>query len=300
MRRRGASRPSGLFALAVLAASMVSWVSGEDASYIKEIESWRSERETDLKADGSWLTVAGLFWLRDGESSVGADPTADFVLPEGSAPPLVGTFSHAGDKTTFRAADGVEVTKDGAPIRTSVLEPGEKNALAIKRLSMWLHLSGDRKAIRLRDLDSPIRKEFKGLSWFAVDPSYRVTARFEPYAELKEVEMLNILGDIERYKSPGMVEFELHGETIRMEPLETSQGLWLIFRDGTSGKETYPAARFLRTGPPENGRVVVDFNKAYNPPCVFNPFTTCPVPVQQNRLKTRVEAGEKDYHKIDS
>ncbi len=277
---------------------------GEDATYQKEIESWRLERETNLKKDGSWLTVAGLYWLREGESTVGADPENDFVLPEGTAPASVGTFTYGDGKVSFRASDGVTVVRKGEedqPVSTAALEPGEKNAIALGKLSMWVHASGPRLAIRLRDIDSPIRREFTGLSWFPLDPAYRVAAKFTPYPKPKDVEILNMLGDIEKYQSPGVVDFELQGQAIRMEPVwNTDRGLWFIFKDGTSGKETYPSARFLQAEAPKDGSVVVDFNKAYNPPCAFNPYTTCPMPPKENRLKIRIEAGEKNYAKKHS
>jgi uncharacterized protein (DUF1684 family) len=274
----------------------------EDSSYVREIESWRVEREANLKKDGSWLTVAGLYWLRPGENWVGGGLENDLVLPAGTAPEVVGVFALKGTRTEFRAEPGVAVTQQGKPVSVATFEgngeQGEKNAIAIGRLSMWVHNSGDRLAIRLRDLDSPIRKEFTTLDWFPVDPAYRVTAKFVPHPEPKPVEILNMLGDIERYKSPGYVDFTLQGQAIRMEPvLNTSGGIWLIFRDGTSGKETYPAARFLQAEAPKNGEVTIDFNKAYNPPCAFNPYTTCPMPAKENRLKIRVEAGEKNYKK---
>ncbi|HLE69230.1 MAG TPA: DUF1684 domain-containing protein [Vicinamibacteria bacterium] len=286
----------------VSASILLPWAGGgEDAAYLREIESWRAERETNLKKDGSWLTVAGLYWLREGENTVGADPENDFVLPEGTAPAFVGAFTFENGKVGFRAREGVTVTQkgeDAKPVATASLEPGEKNAIVLGNLSMWVHASGPRLAIRLRDLDSPIRKEFTGLQWFPVDPAYRVTAKFTPHPKPKDVEILNMLGDIERYQSPGVVDFELQGKAFHMEPVSDSDGgLWFIFKDQTSGKETYPSARFLRTDDPKDGSVVVDFNKAYNPPCAFNPYTTCPMPPKENRLKVRIEAGEKNYKK---
>jgi hypothetical protein len=276
--------------------SSLSWA--EDASYLKEIETWRLERQDSLQKDDSWLTVAGLYWLREGENSIGTGLENDFVLPEDSGPGHVGSFTLSGTDVRFQVADGVTATHKGERIQTARLEPGEKNAVAVGRLSMWVHLSGERRAIRLRDLESPIRKKFHGLEWFPVDPAYRITARFTPYPQPKAVEILNMLGDIEKYESPGDVTFVLQGQEIRMAPVSNSRGgLWLIFRDGTSGKETYPAARFLHAEPPSSGEVVLDFNKAYNPPCAFNPFTTCPMPAKENRLTLRVEAGEKDYKK---
>jgi uncharacterized protein (DUF1684 family) len=298
--RDSRARAAVLAALsAVMLASFPETGRTEDGSYAREIESWRREREANLKKDDGWLTVAGLYWLREGENWIGADNANDFVLPEGSAPPVVGVFDLHEGRTSFRAQPGVAVTQHGKPVETAALERGEKEAIGIGRLSMWVHGSGERLAIRLRDLDSEIRKEFTGLAWFPVDPAFRITARFSAYPKPREVEILNMLGDIERYQSPGTVELEVGGETVRMEPVIDSDdgSLWFIFRDGTSGKESYPAARFLHTDLPKAGQVVLDFNKAYNPPCAFNPHTTCPMPSKENRLRVPIRAGEMDYHK---
>ena len=160
---------------------------------------------------------------------------------------------------------------------------------------MFVHRSGERYAIRLRDQESRIRREFAGLRWFPVDEKYRVTAEFSPYAEPRHVLVPNILGDTETYTSPGSVVFTLDGQQFRMVPLWEGRELFFIFRDLTTGQETYPAARFLYAEAPADGKVVLDFNKAYNPPCAFNPYTTCPLPPPENRLRVRIEAGELDY-----
>jgi uncharacterized protein (DUF1684 family) len=284
-------------ALLLLSVALLGGAVAGDGDYAATLTDWQAKQESNLKRDSSWLTVAGLYWLREGENTVGADASNDFVLPEGSAPDVVGVFDFEDRKATFRAADGVNVTQNGAPVKTVELEMGEKHAVAINDLKMWLHYSGPRLAIRLRDLNSSLRKEFTGLKWFAVDPRYKVVAKFTPYAEPKKVDLLNVLGDIESFESPGYVDFELMGTLVRMEPMSTrGGGFWFVFRDGTSGKGSYPAARFLRSEKPDNGEVVIDFNRAYNPPCAYNPHTTCPVPTKQNRLKVRVEAGEKSYH----
>ncbi len=288
-------------AFLLLTLALLGAAAAEDPDYVTSLKNWQAENEANLKKDSGWLTVAGLYWLREGENTVGADASNDFVLPEGSAPGDVGVFDFEDRKATFRAADGVTVTQNGEPATRVELEMGEKHAVAIGELKMWLHYSGPRLAIRLRDLNSSLRKEFTGLKWFAVDPRYKVVAKFTPYAEPKKVDLLNVLGDIESFESPGYVDFELMGTSVRMEPLSTrGGGLWFVFRDGTSGKGSYPAARFLRTEKPENGEVVIDFNRSYNPPCAYNPHTTCPVPTKQNRLKVPVEAGEKNYHENHS
>lgn len=277
---------------------IVSVSSGEDPGYVDSVKSWQAEREENLQKDKSWLTVAGLYWLREGENWVGTATSNDFVLPEGSAPATVGVFKFHDRKATFQAENGVTITRDGKPIHKVELEMGEKHAIEINDLKMWLHYSGERLAIRLRDLNASYRKEFAGLDWFPVDPKFRVEATFTPHTEEKKVEMLNILGDIEVFEAAGYVDFELQGQKVRMEPMKAREGaLWLIFRDGTSGKGSYQAARFLRTEPPNNGKVVIDFNRAYNPPCAYNPHTTCPMPTKENRLEIRIEAGEKNYKK---
>ena len=291
----GAALALATFMLVILS---VSASSVEDPGYVDKVKSWQAEREANLQKDTSWLTVAGLYWLREGENWVGTATRNDFVLPEASAPAVVGVFEFHDRKATFHAEDGVTITQDGKPIQNVELEMGEKHAIAINDLKMWLHYSGERLAIRLRDLNASYRKEFAGLDWYPVDPSFRVQAKFTPHAEEKKVEMLNILGDIEVFEAAGYVDFELRGQKVRLEPMKAREGvLWLIFRDGTSGKGSYQAARFLRTEPPENGKVVIDFNQAYNPPCAYNPHTTCPMPTKENRLEIRIEAGEKNYKK---
>lgn len=270
--------------------------------YMQSIHTWRQERTERLVSDTGWLTIAGLHWLSPGQNSVGTDPRNDIVLSADSAPAHIGVFTIDQKTATFRAEPGVEIFQKGKKVQTVRLEAGTpSDALVVGRLRLWLHTSGERFAIRLRDPGHPLRKTFSGLGWFPVDAAYRVHARFEPYASPKSVTMLNVLGDLEQFTSPGCVVFELQGKTIRLEPVVSEEDdLFFVFRDATSGKETYEAARFLRAAMPPNelaGQIVLDFNKAYNPPCVFNPFTTCPLPPRQNRLALPIEAGELMYHK---
>ena len=276
----------------------------EERMYHKEIETWRQEREARLRDEEGWLTITGLYWLNEGDNSVGTGSTNDLILPPDSAPAHVGVFTVQQGKLTFAAAAEAAVTQRGKSIRTATLEPGPgtgaspDDALMVGRLTLWLHKSGERLAIRLRDKTSQLRKDFTGCRWFPIDPTYRVIARFVPHAEPKLVIMGNVLGDREQYTSPGIVEFTLHGHDLRLEPVSAgSDRLFFVFRDGTSGKETYGAARFLTSDGPQNGQVLLDFNKAVNPPCAYNPFTTCPLPSKENRLTVRIVAGELDYHK---
>lgn len=272
----------------------------EDAGYRAEVERWRTQREERLKADGGWLTVTGLFWLKDGVNSFGTAPANDIVLPPG-APARAGVFELRQGRVTVRLQPSVTAAVGGEPFVSRDLKTdrdGTPDVLTIGRLTMHVIQRGQRFGIRLKDLDSAARRGFSGLTWFPVDESYRVNARFVPYAPPRPLSVPNILGEIEEMRSPGYAVFTIEGKEVRLEPvLETAgaQELFFIFRDLTSGKETYPAGRFLYSSLPRDGMVVLDFNKAYNPPCAFTRFATCPLPPKGNRLEVRVGAGEKDY-----
>ena len=263
--------------------------------YAASIETWRAEREARLTADDGWLTVAGLFFLREGENGFGSDPLQDIVLPSG--PPHAGAFVLRDGRVALRAAAGATISVDGRDVTAAELWPyeNERPELSIGPLTLFAHNSGPRLAIRMLDSNSAILREFAGLDWYPVDAGYRVRGRFVPHAEPQEVRIQNILGDVETLTSSGTVRLSIRGAEVEMLPVDAGDQLWFIFRDLTSEDETYPAARFLYADAPEDGWTVVDFNKAYNPPCAFNPHTTCPLPPRANRLPVRVEAGERDY-----
>jgi uncharacterized protein (DUF1684 family) len=277
-----------------------------DPGYAASIEKWRQEREAALKTDDGYLTVAGLFFLQEGVNRFGSDSKNDIVLPSG--PAEAGTFEHRAGVTTVTLSEGSTATivrgtgsNNNKPIRHLTLKPdsaeGGPDRIVMGDLTLVVHASGRRQAIRVRDRNSRIRREFKGCRWFPIDPSYRVEARLTPHATPQRVTLPNILGDIKEFKSPGIVTFTLHGQEIWMEPVLSSRGrYWFIFRDRTSGTETYGAARFVyadAAGP--DGKTIIDFNRAYNPPCAFNPYTTCPLPSPQNRLTVPIKAGEMAY-----
>jgi len=292
-------KPNLYLMLAVLALGFgcLAVAGAAEKPYKTEVEEWRIQREDRLKSDEGWLTVAGLYWLNEGENRFGADPLNDFVLPEGSAPANVGIFDFLKGEVSVRIEPGVDVTQHGKPIEKATMKMGSEDAISIGDLKLWVHYSGERLAIRLRDLNSSLRKDFTGLHWFPVVEKYRVDARFVPYEEPRELEMVNVLGDVETFESPGYVVFQLGGKEYELQAASGNETrLFFVFRDLTSRKETYPAARFLRGARADDNRVDLDFNKAYNPPCAFNPYTTCPVPPKGNRLPIRIEAGEMRYH----
>lgn len=266
--------------------------------YEKSVEDWRQKYEAKLRADDGWLTVSGLFWLHEGKNTFGSAPNNDVVLPS-PVPASAGYFELQTGKTTVHINPGVAITMGEKPVETAELGPDSKvDRLVIGDLTFFVHASGTRFAIRLKDKNSNLRKEFTGLHWFPINERYRAVARFTPYASPRSVEIETVLGDREKTELAGYVTFQLDGKKFRLdaEKQEDPAGLFIVFRDLTSRKDTYPAARFLDTDPPKDGTVELDFNKAYNPPCAYNPYSTCPLPSPGNRMPIEIPAGEKRYH----
>jgi uncharacterized protein (DUF1684 family) len=289
--------------LALLAAGLAPSTAGDEA-YRAEVQKWRADREARLKADGGWLTVVGLSWLEEGPNRFGTDPAGEIVLPPGSAPAKAGVFERKGDKVTVSLLSGASGRIAGGPVSgPSAMQPdtsGSPDVLEMGTLSLSVIKRGDRYGIRLKDKNAAARKGFTGLEWFDVKEDYRVVARWVAYPGPKPVEVPNVLGQIAPMPSPGYAEFAVAGKRVRLDGVLESpdaEELFFIFRDQTSGKETYGAGRFLYADLPKGGKVVLDFNKAYNPPCAFTPYATCPLPPPQNRLPVRVEAGELAYGK---
>jgi hypothetical protein len=287
-----------LISRALVAVLALAVLPVDQSNYRAQIEKWRQQREENLKAENGWLTVAGLFWLKEGENTLGTARENNFVLPPASAPEKVGTFEFHGGKTVFRSAPGVAVTVNGQPVSTASLaadSAGSPDVLRIRNLSMFVIQRGNRFGIRLKDKDSEARRNFQGTHWFPVAEEYRVTGKFVPYTPPKKIAIPNILGDVEQEDSPGYVEFTLKGQRLRLDPVSEGHSLFFIFKDLTAGKETYPSGRFLYADMPQNGQVVLDFNQAVDPPCAFTPYATCPLPPPQNHLPVRIEAGELRY-----
>ena len=273
------------------------------SSYRAEIEAWRAKRLASLKREDGWLTLVGLFWLQEGNNRIGTDPKADrIVLPEGSVPKELGSLDLSGGVITLKPKPDAGLTVGGNPVaamalRTdadaggpTVVERGHIRFYAIKR--------GTRLGVRVKDSQSPVRLSFHGIDSYPIDAKWRFEARFDAYRPPKSVAVPNILGSIDDEKSPGAVVFSIGGHEYRLDAVTESgtDELFLIFGDATNGTETYGGGRFLYAKPPgPDGRTVVDFNKAYNPPCVFTPYATCPLPPRANRLAIRIEAGEKKY-----
>jgi uncharacterized protein (DUF1684 family) len=288
------------FLLAVQLASATSV--GGQTSYEESIRSWRAKQEAELRSESGWLTVVGLFWLKTGVNSVGADPSSDIVLPPGSAPARVGTVRFKDGKAVLHVDKSVTVLHSGVPVtELEMASDATKSpvAVAVGELTMLVIKRGQRYGMRVKHKNSKQRREFTGLSWFPVRESYRITAEFAAYDKPRNIPIANVLGDTNMMLSPGYVTFNLGGRKQRLEPVLEEEKLLFIFRDPTSGKSTYPAGRFLYTEKPKDGKVILDFNQAVNPPCAFTSFATCPLPPRQNRLNVPIAAGALDYHAND-
>ncbi|MBS0558258.1 MAG: DUF1684 domain-containing protein [Proteobacteria bacterium] len=287
---------SMLLATAVFAATAGI---AADSAYVRQIQDWQSKRVERLRAPGGWLTLVGLDWLKDGNNTLGSAKDSDIVLPK--APARLGTITldHGKAAIVLDAKSGATI--DGKPQREAILlddSHDKPTMVAWGTVSFYLIQRGDKFGLRVKDTDAPTRTQFAGLEYFPIDPSWRIEAKWEAYDPPHEVEEPNVLGQIDKVVVPGAAVFERDGVAYRVEPVVETPGdteYFLVFADKTSGHETYGAARFVYTEPPKDGKIVIDFNKAYNPPCAFTPYATCPLPTSQNRLKLRVTAGEKKY-----
>jgi uncharacterized protein len=285
-----------LVALVAFCVAPVPSAPVADPVYRASVEKWRQAYETDLKSDQGWLSVSGLFWLHEGANTFGSGPLNDIVLPA-PAPVNAGSFEFHAGRTVVHVHSGVPALLHGKVVESEEMHP-DSNAdqLILGDLTLYVHSSGARSTVRVRDKNSRLRKTFTGTRWFPVDESYRVAGKYIPYDKPKQIEIQNVMGDTLQETIPGYVTFRLGGKDLRLDAEVDGTDLSFVFRDLTSGHETYAASRFLDTKIEPNGGVILDFNEAYNPPCAYNPYTTCPLPPPQNRLDARIEAGEKTYH----
>jgi uncharacterized protein (DUF1684 family) len=299
-----AIRNAALAALVAVAVAPTAAAPLEDWRTATEV--WRAKQDVSLRSPDGWLTVVGLFFLKPGVNTVGSDTSSDVVLPPGSGPADAGLLLLDDGHVRYEAPPGVTASYNGQPV-TAVVELRFPNAaekrqadrVTIGRAVLHLHRSGDRLAIRLRDPQSELLTKFSGLRLFPLEEPWRVNATFVPYDTPRKVPVQNVLGDVTESESPGEVAFTVDGQSIRLVAFTSGKGLSFVFRDATAVSDTY-RIRFLSADAPDaQGRVLLDFNRAYNPPCAYNPHTTCPLPVPQNRLKVAIPAGEKRYGQGD-
>ena len=271
--------------------------------YLEAETAWRQRIEVSLRGEESWLALVGLFWLQDGEQAAGSDTSLPIALPLQTAPALVGHFRVQEGQVVFTRAKGVTAQVAGQSIDQIALEPDTTDhptRLQIGRVSMIVLRRGSRLGLRVWDRQSPQRSAFPGRVWFRLDPGWRMQGTYVAYDPPRPIRIATILGDSEQELSPGEVVFEHSGQTVHLHVYTCdADGLFLAFSDSTNGSLTYPAGRYLRTRPPVDGQVVLDFNRATNPPCAFTPFATCPLPPEGNRLNFAVPAGERFVPDVD-
>ena len=302
---------SSAAALAILATSLANAATPTAITaapeYVDAINQWRDSVEEKLRRDNGWLTLAGRFFMRPGVNTFGTASTNDIVFPpelKGTGPDTIGTINVdiVRKTVTLKLNDGVAMTSDGKSFtgeRALQYDPAKRDWVSLGRISMHVIERDGRYVLRLADNESLVRKNFPGRVWYDVNPAFKVNAKFVPYPPGKKLSIVNVIDEVSEEPCPGYVEFTLKGKKYKMDVVGEDEGMFFVMRDGTSGDTTYRPSRFLYVDkkPKANEIFQLDFNKTYNPPCAFSEFTTCPLPPEQNILKTRIEAGEK-YRKL--
>jgi uncharacterized protein (DUF1684 family) len=267
------------------------------AVYEADNMQWRAERLKRLKGPTGYLNLAGLFWLAEGTVSIGSDTNNDIVFPS-TAAGRVGELQVSADGVRLNVADGVEVTAAGQALTSILVADDTTEApITISHGSIaWTIIKRDNRfALRLRDFEHPSIAAFPPIEYYPLDPGLRVAATLQRFDTPKILKVDTVIVGLGwQPESPGVVVFEIDGQELRLEAYASGDELFFVFGDRTSGRDTYPAGRFLYADVPAEGEeTMLDFNRAYNPPCAFNDFATCPVASPQNRLPIRIEAGEK-------
>lgn len=281
-------------------APLISSAQPPDPAWRKDLEAWRERRKASLMKEDGWLTLVGLHWLKPGENAFGGDGSLPVPLAGKGLPARAGVLVVSEQGVRIRPLEGAGLLLGTEPlvgeraVRTD--HDGRPDVFHLGGLAFHIVQRNGRYAVRVKDAKSPVRSAFRGIPAFRPDPAFRVVATFEPYPEPKSVEIPTIVGYSETMSSPGRVRFTLKGREYLLEPVIEDPAhpeLFFVFRDLTSGHGSYPAGRFLVADMPKDGKVVLDFNRAYNPPCAFTPYATCPLPPPSNWLRVAVKAGEK-------
>jgi uncharacterized protein len=280
-----------------LLAVALAIAAAPDAAHVKQVEEWRAKHEADYRRD--WVTVAGLHFLKPGVNTAGSAKSNDIVVSP-NVPPTIGRFVLTGERVRFEPQPGVRVMLKDQPVTMPIelkddSQPGAEELL-VGKVRLVIHLSGDKRSLRVRDPEGELARGFEGFKWFPIDEKYRVVGHFVKDPRPRTLQVINTLGDLDTYTTEGVIEFTLLGKKMTLRPFTSRpKRFYIVFKDESSGKETYETARFLYSDLNDDGTTVLDFNEAYNPPCSFNPYTTCPIPLKENRLPVKVLAGEKAY-----
>ena len=272
-----------------------------DPVFESQNQQWRTQRYQELTAPDGWTSLVGLHWLELKAHYIGSGSTSGIRLAAG--PARLGMVSRERDAVWFTPEPGVDVRLDGQPVRGRIRFHSDRDpqptvlSFDDDKGRLSLIRRGNRLALRVKHADAPTRTGFTGLSYWPGGPQWRVTARYVPNDAGKTMPIVDITGMVSEQPNAGALEFERDGRTWRLEAIGApGDALFVVFADRTSGHGSYPAGRYIDVGHPDaRSEVVLDFNRAYNPPCAFTPFATCPLPPPENRLDLRVEAGEKAY-----
>jgi len=293
------------FIVVVLFLTVFQWIGCSNATnqaYVDQINEWHQGRVERLTSENGWMSLAGLFWLNDGENTFGADSSNDVIFPAEKAPNFMGSFILKDGIVRAKILPNVEVLLDDKPVSDVALESdagGNPTVLHHGTLSWYVIQRSNDLAIRLKDSANPVIKSFHGIERYPVESSWRLEAKFEAYNPQKSISVPTILGTIEEEPSAGALVFKIQNQTYRLDVVGNlgDEQFFIIFGDETNKDETYESGRYVYVDNPGNGgKTILDFNKAYNPPCAFTEFATCPFPPPQNVLPLRVTAGERKYH----
>ncbi len=268
------------------------------ADYQAAILTWRREKDESLTAEEGWLSLIGLFWLREGLNTLGGDPRSDVLLTRGCAADHLGTLTLRAGVVRLAVGARQPVTVDGRPVTAATLRddtmPGGPTVVRVGTVSFFVIRRGDLYGIRARDSANPARAAFKGRSWFPINPAMRVPATYQAYETPRLFEVATAAGITESLKNIGRADFEIDGRPLSLQAFESGSDLWFILRDSTSAKTTYGGGRFLYARLDADGLpLTLDFNKTCFPPCAFTPYATCPLSPPENVLPVAIEAGER-------
>jgi len=284
-------------AIFLACAALASQAIAADPGYVKSVEDWRAKADQGLRRDNGWLTLAGRYVMKPGVNTFGTGQDNDMVFPKGLGPDRMGTVTVEPGRVFVKLAPGLTMEQEGIPMTDKVMGTSVENRDWVKIGHGAFHvIERDGKYIlRLADNESDVRKRFGGRVWFPVDAKCDVDAKFVAYPPGRKIAIVNVLDEISDEPVAGYVEFNLDGKPYRLDALDDEDGLFIIMKDATAGNTTYGSGRFLAVEKkPRDGEVFkLDLNRAYNPPCAFSEFTTCPLPPKQNVLKVKIEAGEK-------
>jgi uncharacterized protein (DUF1684 family) len=288
-----------LILLSLIIIQSCSTPSPSEKLYQEEIQNWQRERIQKLKSKNGWLNLAGLFWLKEGQNTIGSDTSNSLIFPE-SAPPFIGEINMIGDSLSFMANNAIIVTADGQEVSSCMLTDDQKGKpilISTGDYAFYIIKRDSKYGIRLRWYQHPNIEALEHIPSFNISSKWRIKAKYIPFDTAKIFQIGTMIGGTEDYICPGLLKFKINLKTYQLYPSQSGKGFFIIFGDKTSGKETYAAGRFLYIdGPDKNNRVIIDFIKAYNPPCAFTPYATCPLPPLENILDVEIKAGEKGVH----